>query len=163
MNSNDIRTVTLRMNDENVAKKIENLNKRLDNARRIKEQLEKKATTKDLTKKEANDLRKFTQEVERCERQLSKMRATKQEVDRVLSNLSGAGIQELKRTIAALNHEIESGSVKRDTEEWKKYQKAIKEVNTELKKVREEQEAVNSSSTRWGDFLKKRPPFPFRI
>ena len=36
MNSNDIRTVTLRMNDENVAKKIENLNKRLDNARRIK-------------------------------------------------------------------------------------------------------------------------------
>ena len=163
MNSNDIRTVTLRMNDENVAKKIENLNKRLDNARRIKEQLEKKATTKDLTKKEANDLRKFTQEVERCERQLSIMRATKQEVDRVLSNLSGAGIQELKRTLAALNHEIESGSVKRGTEEWKKYQKAIKEVNTELKKVREEQEAVNSSSTRWGDFLKKRPPFPFRI
>lgn len=68
MTSNDIRTVTLRMNDENVAKKIENLNKRLDNVRRIKEQLEKKAATKDLTKNEANDLRKFTQEVERCER-----------------------------------------------------------------------------------------------
>lgn len=89
------------------------------------------------------------------------MRATKQEVDRVLSNLSGAGIQELKRTLAALNHEIESGSVKRSTEEWKKYQKAIKEVNTELKKVREEQKDVNSSSTRWGDFLKKDLPFPF--
>lgn len=142
------------MNDENVAKKIENLNKRLDNARRIKADLEQKAAKKNLTKNEANDLRKFTQEVERCERQLSKMRATKQEVDRVLSNLSGASIQELKRTLAALNHEIESGSVKRGTEEWKKYQKAIKEVNTELKKVREEQEAVNSSSTRWGDFLK---------
>lgn len=41
MNSNDIRTVTLRMNDENVAKKIENLNKRLENAQRIKSDLEK--------------------------------------------------------------------------------------------------------------------------
>lgn len=151
------------MNDENVAKKIENLNKRLDNARRIKANLEQKANTNSLTKKEANDLRKCTQEVERCERQLSKMRATKQEVDRVLSNLSGAGIQELKRTLAALNHEIESGSVKGGTEEWKMYQKAIKEVNTELKKVRKEQEVVNSSSTRWGDFFKKRPPFPLRI
>ena len=138
------------MNDENVAKKIENLNKRLDNARRIKANLEQKANTNSLTKKEANDLRKFTQKVERCERQLSKMRATKQEVDRVLSNLSGAGIQELKRTLEALNHEIDSGSVKRGSEDWKKYQKAIKEVNTELKKVREEQETVNSSSTRWG-------------
>ncbi len=152
MTSNDIRTVTLRMNDENVAKKIENLNKRLDNARRIKEQLEKKAATKDLTKNEANDLRKFTQEVERCERQLGKMRATKQEVDRVLSNLSTAGVKELKRTLEALNHEIDSGSVKRGSEDWKKYQKAIRDVKTELQKVQKEQEAV-TKGVRFKDWL----------
>lgn len=146
MNSTDIRTVTLRMNDENVAKKIENLNKRLDNARRIKANLEQKASTQSLTKIEANDLRKFTQEVERSERQLRKMRATKQEVDRVLSNLSSAGVQDLKRTLASLNHEIESGSVKRGTKEWKKYQQAIKEVNTELRKVQEEQNALGKYS-----------------
>lgn len=84
------------------------------------------------------------------------MRATKQEVDRVLSNLRTAGVKELKRTLEALNHEVESGSVKRGSEDWKKYQEAIREVNTELKKVREEQEAVNSSSTRLGGFLKKK-------
>lgn len=153
MTSNDIRTVTLRMNDENVAKKIENLNKRLDNARRIKEKLEKKAVTKDLTKNEANDLRKFTQEVERCERQLGKMRATKQEVDRVLSNLSTAGVKELKRTLEALNHEIDSGSVKRGSEDWKKYQKAIRDVKTELQKVQKEQEAVTAKGVRFKDWL----------
>ena len=153
MTSNDIRTVTLRMNDENVARKIENLNKRLDNARRIKEQLEKKAVTKDLTKNEANDLRKFTQEVERCERQLGKMRATKQEVDRVLSNLSSASVKELKRTLEALNHEIDSGSVKRGSEDWKKYQEAIRNVKTELQKVQKEQEAVKGKASRFKDFF----------
>ncbi|MDY6296903.1 MAG: hypothetical protein SPL50_01200 [Alloprevotella sp.] len=163
MNATNIREIVLKMNDQDVKQKTENLEKRLKNALRIKENLEKKAATKELTKSEANDLRKFTQEVERCERQLGKMRATKQEVDRVLSNLSTAGVKELKRTLEALNHEIDSGSVKRGSEDWKKYQKAIKELNTELKRVREEQEGVNSSSTRWGDFLKKRPPFPLRI
>ena len=141
------------MNDENVAKKIENLNKRLDNARRIKADLEQKAAKKNLTKNEANDLRKFTQEVERCERQLGKMRATKQEVDRVLSNLSTAGVKELKRTLEALNHEIDSGSVKRGSEDWKKYQKAIRDVKTELQKVQKEQEAVTAKGVRFKDWL----------
>ena len=41
MTSNDIRTVTLRMNDQDVRQKAENLEKRLENALRIKEDLEK--------------------------------------------------------------------------------------------------------------------------
>lgn len=41
MNSNDIKIITLRMNDENVEEKINNLNKRLDNAHHIKTELEK--------------------------------------------------------------------------------------------------------------------------
>ena len=45
MTSNDIRTVTLRMNDQDVRQKVEKLKKRLESAQRIKEDLEKKAAS----------------------------------------------------------------------------------------------------------------------
>ncbi|MBR6375842.1 MAG: phage tail tape measure protein [Alloprevotella sp.] len=151
MNATDIKEIVLRVNDEDVKQKIENLQKRLDNALRLKRDLEHKASTGSLTKEETKDLAKFTREVQRCETQLSKMRSTKQQVDKVLNNMSTSGPTELKNVLKALNKEIESGAVKRGTEEWKQYQKAIKQVNTELRKVQDEQKAVEGFS--FGKFL----------
>ena len=136
MNATDIKEIVLRVNDEDVKQKIENLQKRLDNALRLKRDLEHKASTGSLTKEETKDLAKFTREVQRCETQLSKMRSTKQQVDKVLNNMSTSGPTELKNVLKALNKEIESGAVKRGTEEWKQYQKAIKQVNTEFARCR---------------------------
>ena len=146
MNATDIREIVLKMNDQDVKQKTENLETRLKNALRIKEDLEKKASTKKLTKNEANDLRKFTNEVVSCERQLSKLRSTKEQVEKVMQNLSTTGPQELRNTLAALNKEIESGKIKRGTDDWKRYQKAIRDVNTELRKVQDEQKAVEKFS-----------------
>lgn len=41
MNATDIREIVLKMNDQDVKQKVEKLKKHLDNARRIKEDLEK--------------------------------------------------------------------------------------------------------------------------
>lgn len=148
MNSQDIRNIVLKINDSDVQKKIENLNKRLENSRRIKEQLESKAANGNLTKQETADLAKFTREVNTCERQLKSLRSTKQQVEHALNNLSSAGPKELKNTLRALNKELESGNIKRGTKEWKDYQIAIKEVNSELRKIKEESKQVESFSTR---------------
>lgn len=155
MNTTDIRRVVLTMDDSDVQRRTENLTRRLTNAKRIKDQLETKAATGQLTKQETRDLAKFTKEVNLCERELSKLRSTKQQTERVLSNLSSAGPRELRNTLRALNRELENGAVKRGTAEWEQYQQAIREVNTELEKVQAEQRAATSFSSNFGDFISK--------
>lgn len=142
MNTTDIRRVVLTMDDTDVQRRTENLTRRLTNAKRVKDQLEKKAATGQLTRQETRDLAKFTKEVNLCERELVKLRSTKQQTERVLNNLSSAGPRELRATLRALNREIERGAVRRGSEEWDRYQQAIREVNTELKKVQTEQQAA---------------------
>lgn len=155
MNTTDIRRVVLTMDDSDVQRRTENLTRRLTNAKRIKDQLETKAATGQLTKQETRDLAKFTKEVNLCERELSKLRSTKQQTERVLNNLSSAGPRELRATLRALNRELENGAVKRGTAEWEQYQQAIREVNTELEKVQAEQRAATSFSSNFGDFISK--------
>ena len=142
MNTTDIRRVVLTMDDTDVQRRTENLTRRLTNAKRVKDQLEKKAATGQLTRQETRDLAKFTKEVNLCERELMKLRSTKQQTERVLNNLSSAGPRELRATLRALNREIERGAVRRGSEEWDRYQQAIRKVNTELKKVQTEQQAA---------------------
>lgn len=82
MNENIRRTVVLHLNTEDVEKKMKNLTTRLENARREKEALEKKATDGGkLTAKETLKLRNYTKEVNECERSLNRMRSTKEQVD----------------------------------------------------------------------------------
>ena len=56
MNTTDIRRVVLTMDDTDVQRRTENLTRRLTNAKRVKEQLEKKAATGQLTRQETRDL-----------------------------------------------------------------------------------------------------------
>lgn len=153
MNTTDIRRVVLTMDDTDVQRRTENLTRRLTNAKRVKDQLEKKAATGQLTRQETRDLAKFTKEVNLCERELVKLRSTKQQTERVLNNLSSAGPRELRATLRALNREIERGAVRRGSEEWKRYQRAIREVNIELKKVQTEQQAAAGMSSKFSNFF----------
>ena len=57
MNTTDIRRVVLTMDDSDVQRRTENLTRRLTNAKRIKDQLETKAATGQLTKQETRDLK----------------------------------------------------------------------------------------------------------
>ena len=70
MNTTDIRRVVLTMDDTDVQRRTENLTRRLTNAKRVKDQLEKKAATGQLTRQETRDQAKFTKEVNLCEREL---------------------------------------------------------------------------------------------
>lgn len=153
MNDNIRRTVLLHLNTEDVEKKMKNLQTRLEHARREKEALEKKAADGELTAKETLKLRDFTKEVSECERSLSKMRATKQQVDVALQNMSAAGPKELKATLKSINRELESGSVKRGSDEWKAYQQTIREVKTQLREISEEQKAAESSWSRFNNLM----------
>ena len=58
MENQEIRTIVLHLNDEEVKQKTENLKTRLREAARLKEALEKTAADRNLTKREDTVLKK---------------------------------------------------------------------------------------------------------
>ena len=111
MNDSIRRTVLLHLNTEDVEKKMQNLTTRLENARREKEALEKKAADGgSLTAQETLKLRDFTKEVSECEKGLAKMRSTKQQVDAVLKNMSHAGPREHVNVYSGIEANTPRGS-----------------------------------------------------
>lgn len=156
MNSNDIKQIVLRLNDEDVSKKLENIKLQLANANKQKNILEQKGRTGNLTAKETKDLQFYSKQVENAERQLTKLRGTKESVDRTLHNISSVGIKDLKNTLKSLNRELESGSIERGSDVWKRYQAAIKETKEELQKIAKAEDVQENFFVRFG---KKIVPF----
>lgn len=77
------------------------------------------------------------------------------DVDKVLRNLSGASMRDLQKSQAALNKELNSGSVKRNSTQWKKLTGQLRLVGAEMKKVRAEMIGTQSLSTRLANGFNK--------
>lgn len=153
MDGREVKEIILRINDEGAKKEINELTKRLENARNAKQALEQKHTNgKSWSEKERKNLMMYTKEIQQCERQLDRMRATGKNVEQVLNNMSGAGMKELKKTVSALNRELNSGAIARGSAEWERYQQAIREANTEIQRIKEEQKAIEPMSTRFANW-----------
>ena len=140
MENQEIRTIVLHLNDEEVKQKTENLKTRLREAARLKEALEKTAADRNLTKREANDLRNYTKEVTECNKSLSRLKNTKESVEKVLNSLSSAAPRELRKTLRSLTDELNSGKIERGSKEWETYQKAIRSVKGELETIKKRTE-----------------------
>lgn len=141
MNSQDIREVVLRINDGNVTKKMETLAKTMEAAEKAKAKLEKK---KIFTPKDAKDLQDYSKIIEDTKKKMDRMRASSEEVGRTLGNLHKATLPQLKKAIAAMEREMNSGKIERGSREWKIYQNALKETRRELNKLTREQKAAHS-------------------
>lgn len=143
----EIKTLTLRINDEDARKKIDHLRQRLALARRHLDTLtQKSAQGEALTDKEQKRLIRLQKEVYNTEKALRKYHGTQKEVDRVLRDLSGASIKDLKGALRSLNKELESGNVKRGTEQWREYQAQIARTKDEIARIKTEQEALQKST-----------------
>lgn len=149
MNTSDIKEVVLRVNGTDALKKIEELNKRLKTARENKEQLEA-AHSKGETwsDKEKKSLARYTKEIEAAERQLKNMHARSEEVRRTLNNLGGANLKDLGRTLKSMQAALNSGKVARGSKEWDTLTAAIRRTKEEIAKVRDEQKAATSMTSR---------------
>ena len=87
----------------------------------------------------------LSKELKYVNSQMKTLQRTSVDIDKVMKNLSTTGPKELRQTLKAINHELSSGRVKRGSEEWAKYAQAAREVNAELKKIKEETEGASSS------------------
>lgn len=116
------------------------------------ERLENQAA--DLRERFAEAFRKGdTRGIDAINRQLTKvnkeidnMRTNAANIRAAMVRLDEASPRELQRTIKLINNELNSGRVKRGTKEWDEYVDKLKEVQSELQKVKKEMEPDNKES-----------------
>lgn len=96
------------------------------------------------------------------ERQIKRLKAetkaymtSQEKVNQVLNNLSSASYKELQLVAKALNRELKSGAIKRNSDEWKKLQKQLKQVRAEMLHINDEGKASRSLFSRMWDGLNK--------
>lgn len=137
MNSNDIKTVTLAINSEQAQRKLDEINKRLEEAR--KKKLEA------FERGDGKALQAYAKEIKSLESQSARLQSRVSTVTQVLNNLDKATPRELKATIKEINRELNSGSVERGSEQWKVLTRGLQEANAELKKIKDEQKAAENN------------------
>lgn len=137
MNSNDIKTVTLAINSEQAQRKLDEINKRLEEAR--KKKLEA------FDRGDGKALQAYAKEIKSLEAQSARLQSRASTVTQVLNNLDKATPRELKATIKEINRELNSGSVERNSEQWKVLTRGLQEANAELKKIKDEQKTAEKS------------------
>ena len=137
MNNNDIKTVTLAINSAQAQRKLDEINKRLEEAR--KKKLEA------FERGDGKALQAYAKEIKSLEAQSARLQSRASTVTQVLSKLDKATPRELKATIKEINRELNSGSVERNSEQWKALTRGLQEANAELKKIKAEQQAAGKS------------------
>ncbi|WP_337562518.1 phage tail tape measure protein [Prevotellamassilia timonensis] len=140
MNDNDIKTVTLTINSEQAQRKLDDINRRLEQAR-IKRQ-------DAFDRGDGKALQAYAKEIKSLETQATRLSSRAQTVEKVLRSLDSATPKELKATIKEMNRELNSGNVERGSEQWQALTRSLQAANGELQKIKKEQKAASSA-----DFL----------
>lgn len=138
MNNNDIKTVTLTINSEQAQRKLDDINRRLEQAR-IKRQ-------NAFDRGDGKALQAYAKEIKSLETQATRLSSRAQTVEKVLRSLDSATPKELKATIKEINRELNSGNVERGSEQWQVLTRSLQEANKELQKIKDEQKAASDSS-----------------
>lgn len=128
-------TTKIFLNDDQAKNKIRELEKSIST---IRADMSKAADAGDWSK--FNSLKK---ELNQSTKELNSMRTTAQSVEHVLNNLGSSSIKEIKRTISAINKEMASGNVARNSQEWKFLTEQLDRAKKELRNVNQANELVN--------------------
>lgn len=130
--SNNTQTYTTRifLNAEEAKKQLDELQQKVVKLRKEKEDA--------ATKGDWPTFNRLKKELDKANNDIRAMQNSAQKVDRVLGNLSAAGVKDIRQTITAINKELESGAIKRGSEEWKFLNEQLKRCKVELKAIRNE-------------------------
>ena len=145
MNAQDVRTVRLVINSDQAKQKLDDINKRLEEARKKKQEA--------FERGDAEGISVYTKEIQKLEREARKMQTRAQVVERTLRNLDKATPKELNDTIKELNRQLNSGAVERGSAQWESLTKSISAARAELKKIQDEQLASGEKTSfiaKWG-------------
>ena len=146
----DIKIIELHVNDKDAKENIEQLRKKVEELNRQKQQAEQVLSDKhstdaqrkravEILQKVNSELRKSTRELERSENRVEALTNGLRRMDKQTP-------KELQKTIRQINAELNSGAVKRGSEEWDAYTEALKSAKKELQEIRKQQEVEEDKS-----------------
>ena len=138
MNNNDIKTITLTINSEQAQRKLDDINRRLEQARLKRQDA--------FDRGDGKALQAYAKEIKSLETQATRLSSRAQTVEKVLRSLDSATPKELKATIKEINRELNSGNVERGSEQWQALTRSLQEANKELQKIKKEQEAASNDN-----------------
>lgn len=99
--------------------------------------------------------KKYGKELDKIERQYQALITRQERIASTLKDISNATPKDLKDTISAINKELNSGRIRRGSEEWKALNKQLREARTELNRIREEGRAQTPLWGRLADGFNK--------
>lgn len=124
----------------------------------LEKQLEQVRQKKADTFNKGGDTQAFDKEINRINASLKTLRTNQEQVNKTFNNLSSASYKELSATMKAVQKQLRSGAVERNSEEWKRLQQKLKEVKSEMAAINNEsKESIgvwgrlkNALNTNWG-------------
>lgn len=103
---------------------------------------------------------KLQRELKKVNAEMNTMRKQVVTIDEAMKDLSAKGPAELNKIIKAINAELNSGRVRRGSEEWKLYQERLKAVRKELRNIQDESREneswlnrMNNNLSKWGGMI----------
>lgn len=130
------------------------------NTKQAQDEIEKLKGKMEALRKEqsgyAPDSKKFQKlerEIKKNETQLHSMQNRLTSVNDALRNMSSAKPKQLRDTIKDINKLLNSGDIKRGSEEWRRLNDAMKQANTELAKIKDESKASQPVMGKFFKFL----------
>lgn len=122
--------VTLKVNSEEAKREFDSLEKKAGDLR--------KKFAEAFRRGDTTAIRDINKELNHVNNRMERLRTNAANVRAAMQRVNEATPKELQRTIKQINSELNSGRVKRGSEEWKYYIEKLKEVQAELKKVNSE-------------------------
>lgn len=121
----------------------------------LEKQLEQVKQKKADAFNKGDDTQAFDKEIKRINASLNALRTSQEKVNKTLNNLSSASYKELSATMKAVQKQLRSGAVERNSEEWKRLQGQLKQVKIEMLRINNECKATSSFLSRLWNGLNK--------
>jgi len=146
----DIKIIELHVNDKDAKENIEQLRKKVEELNRQKQQAEQvlsdKSSTDAQRKRTAEMLQRISSELRKSTRELERSENRVEALTNGLRRMDKQTPKELQKTIRQINAELNSGAVKRGSEQWDAYTEALKSAKKELQDIRKQQEVEEDKS-----------------
>ena len=125
--------------------KLKELQKKLEDVKKAKEEAYAKGESTTALERQ----------IKRLSAEAKAYMTTQQKVNQILKNLSSASYKDLQTVAKALNRELKSGAIERNSEEWKKLQGQLQQVRTEMQRINNEGKATSGFFSRLWNGLNK--------
>lgn len=142
-------TSTIFINDDQAISKIDSLNKKIA---QYKKDMETALQTGGVAGNKA--WKEAEKNIRQAKSELKKLSTTSQNVNRVLGSLSTSSVKDIQATVRALNKELNSGSIPRNSEAWKVLTEQLRLAKQELRNIQDESKAATKLDGK-GNILSK--------